>query len=66
MIVKTATGHFLAVLSLLVLTTSHVFAGPGGWDQTYAATISSGPVYAMALQPNGELVVGGAFTARLA
>jgi uncharacterized delta-60 repeat protein len=63
MIVKTATGHFLAVLSLLVLTTSHVFAGPGGWDQTYAATISSGPVYAMALQPNGELVVGGAFTA---
>ncbi|HEX7570343.1 MAG TPA: delta-60 repeat domain-containing protein, partial [Verrucomicrobiae bacterium] len=58
---KTATGHFLAVLSLLVLTTSHVFAGPGAWDQTYAPVVTSGAVYAMGLQTDGKLVVGGAF-----
>jgi uncharacterized delta-60 repeat protein len=53
----------LVFLMLILLTLKIAYAGPGGWDQTYAPTVSNGPVYAMALQPNGELVIGGAFTA---
>jgi uncharacterized delta-60 repeat protein len=60
---KTVTCHFLAALSLLAVTAGHALAGSGAWDQTYVPTVSSGPVYAMALQPNGELVIGGIFTA---
>ena len=39
-----------------------VFASPGGWDQSYGPTIAGGPVNALALQPDGRLLVGGAFT----
>jgi uncharacterized delta-60 repeat protein len=60
---KTATGHFLAALSLLAITVGNVLAGPGAWDQTYAPVVSGGAVYAMGLQTDGKLVVGGAFTA---
>jgi len=56
--------YYRLVCSLLVLgLTGRGLAGPGVWDQTYAPTVTGGPVYAMALQPNGELLIGGAFTA---
>ena len=60
---KSARLGILAALSLLAFTTGDALAGPGAWDQTYGATVSGGPVYAMALQANGELVIGGAFSA---
>jgi hypothetical protein len=63
MMFKTVSRHTFVVLFLLAITASNAIAGPGAWDQTYAPTVSSGPVYARALQPNGELVIGGAFTA---
>ena len=37
-------------------------AGPGAWDQTYSGSVSNGPIYAMCLQTDGNLLVGGAFT----
>jgi uncharacterized delta-60 repeat protein len=56
--------YYLLICSLLLMgLTGRVLAGPGAWDQTYAPTVTGGPVYAMALQPNGELLIGGAFTA---
>ena len=63
MITKTVRLHILAALSLLTITVGDALAGSGAWDQTYAATVSSGAVYAMGLQTDGKLVVGGAFTA---
>lgn len=39
-----------------------MFAGSGEWDQTYAPTVTGGPVYATALQTDGKAVIGGAFT----
>jgi uncharacterized delta-60 repeat protein len=60
---QTAKGHGLAALSLLAITVGNALAGPGAWDQTYAPVVSSGAVYAMGLQTDGKLVVGGAFSA---
>jgi uncharacterized delta-60 repeat protein len=59
---KTASHSILAASSLLLIAVIDAFAGSGAWDQTYAPTVSNGAVYAMALQANGELVIGGAFT----
>ncbi len=47
---------------LLLVALRHTLAGPGGWDQAYAPTIVGGAVNAMALQPDGKLLIGGAFT----
>jgi uncharacterized delta-60 repeat protein len=58
-----AKGHLLAALSLLAIMAGKTLAGPGAGDQTYAPVVSSGAVYAMGLQTDGKLVVGGAFTA---
>jgi hypothetical protein len=37
-------------------------AGPGAWDPTFGATVAGGPVYATAVQPDGRILLGGAFT----
>ena len=37
-------------------------AGPGALDPTFAPAVN-GPVYATAVQPDGRIVIGGAFTA---
>ena len=60
---KTASRHILALMSLLVTTSRNALAAPGAWDQTYTLAVSSGPVYAMGLQTDGKLLVGGAFSA---
>ncbi|MCC6821522.1 MAG: immunoglobulin domain-containing protein [Verrucomicrobia subdivision 3 bacterium] len=54
----------LTSFTLLLLTLpSQGHAGPGGWDQTYAPTVTRGAVNAMTLQPDGRLLIGGDFTA---
>jgi uncharacterized delta-60 repeat protein len=55
------TWRKLFTLFLLILTAGKTLAGPGAWDQAYAPVVSSGAVYAMGLQTDGKLVVGGAF-----
>jgi len=52
---------FAVALAGLLLTLNSV-AGPGTLDPTYVPDISGGTVYATALQPNGELVIGGNFS----
>ena len=52
---------FIPALSGLLLGLN-VVAGPGTPDPTFAPNISGGPVYATALQSNGELVIGGNFS----
>jgi len=59
---KTIIRYLLISSLLLAGLPDRIFAGPGGWDQTYAPNVFGGPVYALALQPNGEAVVGGLFT----
>lgn len=49
----------LGWFSLLAVTCC---AGPGVLDPTFAPTVS-GPVYATAVQPDGRILLGGAFTA---
>lgn len=44
----------------MVLTGSRTFAGPGSIDPTYVPSVS-GPVYAVAVQANGQAVIGGNF-----
>lgn len=44
------------------LLAGNALAGPGALDATYVPNISSGTVYATALQPDGELVIGGNFS----
>jgi uncharacterized delta-60 repeat protein len=55
------SGMLAAALLFVIPCTMTAVAGPGTWDQTYNPVVSGNGVYAMALQPNGELVVGGAF-----
>ncbi|MDB6057225.1 MAG: hypothetical protein JWO95_1069 [Verrucomicrobiales bacterium] len=56
------TNAYLAAAVLLMkCCLATAVAGPGAWDRSYAPTVS-GPVYATVLQPDGKLVVGGAFT----
>ena len=47
----------LGCISLLAAT-SH--AGPGALDPTFVPGVS-GPVYATAVQPDGRILIGGAF-----
>jgi uncharacterized delta-60 repeat protein len=49
----------LGCFGLLALT---CYASPGSLDPTFAPTVS-GPVYATAVQPDGRILLGGAFTA---
>ena len=49
----------LGCFSLIVVTSN---AGPGLLDPTFAPTVN-GSVYATAVQPDGRIVLGGAFTA---
>ena len=49
----------LGCFSLLAATSN---AGPGSMDSTFAPTVN-GPVYATAVQPDGRILLGGAFTA---
>jgi uncharacterized delta-60 repeat protein len=51
------TSAFASLLFAL-----NALAGPGAMDPTYVPNISGGTVYATALQPNGELLIGGSFT----
>jgi len=60
---KTASHHFFSIFFMFAVTAGHAFAGPGAWDRTYAPIVSSGAVNSMALQTDGKLVIGGAFTA---
>src|ERR1035441_10261896 len=48
----------LACASLLAL---HASAGPGALDPTFTSWVSGGPVYATAIQPDGRILLGGAF-----
>ena len=43
--------------SLLAATS---YAGPGALDPTFAPAVN-GPVYATAVQPDGRILIGGAF-----
>jgi len=47
-------------LLLAVLPGNRTFAGPGAIDPSYAPSIS-GPVYALAVQTNGQAVIAGNF-----
>ncbi len=58
---KTAHSYLSFSLCLLAVTISTAFAGPGSWDQSYAPIVANGPVYTMALQTNGDLLIGGQF-----
>ena len=49
----------LGCFSLLAVS---CYAGPGALDPTFAPTVN-GAVYATAVQPDGRIVIGGAFTA---
>ena len=49
----------LACASLLALNAP---AGPGAWDPAFVPAVSGGPVYATAIQPDGRILLGGAFT----
>ena len=49
----------LACASLLALKAQ---AGPGAWDPTFVPAVTGGPVYATAVQPDGRILLGGAFT----
>ncbi|MGA2177765.1 MAG: immunoglobulin domain-containing protein [Verrucomicrobiota bacterium] len=60
---KTLARHILCALSQFGIITHHALASPGAWDQSYAPSVTGGPVYAAALQPDGKLLIGGAFTA---
>ena len=59
---KSVLHCFLTVLWLMALSVNDALAGPGAWDKSYAATVSGGAVYATVQQPDGKLIVGGAFT----
>ena len=49
----------LACGSLLALSAA---AGPGTLDPTFAPAVNGGAVYATAVQPDGRILLGGAFT----
>jgi uncharacterized delta-60 repeat protein len=49
----------LACASLLALDAQ---AGPGALDPTFTAWVNGGAVYATAVQPDGRILLGGAFT----
>jgi uncharacterized delta-60 repeat protein len=55
------THKHLVFATTLLLATLNVMAGPGMIDTSYAPGVSGGPVYAEAIQPDGRLVIGGAF-----
>ena len=48
----------LGCFSFLAVT---CYAGPGSWDPTFTPTVN-GSVYATAVQPDGRILLGGAFT----
>jgi len=54
--------HRFTTVFIGLLLALNAVAGPGAFDPTYAPNISGGTVYATALQPNGELVIGGTFS----
>lgn len=59
---RIAARHVPVVVLLLGILANQTFASPGAWDQAYFPTITGGPAYAMALQPDGRLLIGGVFT----
>jgi uncharacterized delta-60 repeat protein len=52
----------LAACALITFISIVARAGPGEWDQSYAPAVIGGPVYALVIQPDGRLIVGGAFS----
>ena len=52
----------LAILLLPGVVADCAFGSPGGWDSAYAPNIVGGAVNAMAFQPDGKLLIGGAFS----
>lgn len=55
--------HFAVAFCLLGVFASDAPGSPGGWDQSFAPLVTGGQVYATAVQPDGKLLVGGAFSA---
>jgi uncharacterized delta-60 repeat protein len=43
------------------LLASNAQAGPGAWDPSFFPNVLGGPVYATAVQPDGRILLGGAF-----
>lgn len=56
------TCHALIAFCLHAVFAIEASASPGGWDQSFAPFVSGGPVYAAAVQPDGRLLIGGAFS----
>lgn len=57
---KTLSTILRFSLLILVPLTHQSFAGSGAIDPAFAPTVS-GPVYALAVQANGQLLIGGSF-----
>ena len=53
---------FFAATILSLLPVLGTLAGPGALDPSYTPNLPGGIVYAQALEPNGELLIGGSFT----
>ena len=53
-------SFFCGILVLLIISRT-ANGQPGVWDPTYTPAIPNGAVYALGLQGDGKLVVGGAF-----
>jgi uncharacterized delta-60 repeat protein len=54
--------HSLVALFLVRIITNSGSASPGAWDASYSPTVTGGAVNAMLIQPDGKLVLGGAFS----
>ncbi|HWH69691.1 MAG TPA: delta-60 repeat domain-containing protein, partial [Candidatus Sulfotelmatobacter sp.] len=57
------TGYSLMATFWFGVLAGPVLGSPGSWDQSYGPAVTGGAVNALALQPDGKLVMGGAFTA---
>jgi uncharacterized delta-60 repeat protein len=51
----------LAAFIMIASMAIFAYAGPGEWDSSYLPAVTGGPVYAMAVQPDNMLLIGGAF-----
>ncbi len=52
----------LVVLPIMSTFAPRASAGPGSLDTSYGGSVSSGPVYASAVQPDGRVLIGGGFS----
>lgn len=59
---RTSKFQLFVAVAIFASLANCAFGSPGSTDQTYSAIVTGGPVYAMALQTDGKLLIGGGFT----